>query len=61
VNPTWPSKVTMAPSSRLFMVTFTTALLGITIGRLVRVCGQIGVNTIASTLGLTIGPPAESA
>ena len=29
-----------------------------TIGRLVSVCGAIGVSTIASTFGCTIGPPA---
>src|SRR6266536_2008553 len=33
---------------------------GNTIGRLVSVCEQIGVSTIASTLGATIGPPADS-
>ena len=31
---------------------------GMTIGRLVSVCGAIGVRTSASTLGCTIGPPA---
>ena len=31
-----------------------------TTGRSVKVCGQIGVITKASTAGCTIGPPAES-
>ncbi len=31
---------------------------GMTIGRLVSVCGAIGVTITASTLGRTIGPPA---
>src|SRR5947207_9459168 len=33
---------------------------GSTMGRFVSVCEQIGVSTMASTLGNTIGPPADS-
>src|ERR1041384_757514 len=37
----------------------TTALAGRTRGRTASVCGQIAVTTIASTVGTTIGPPAD--
>src|SRR5467141_1427250 len=37
----------------------TTAVAGKTSGRTARVCGQIAVTTIASTVGTTIGPPAD--
>src|ERR1043166_7602274 len=37
----------------------TTALAGSTRGRTASVCGQIAVTTIASTVGTTIGPPAD--
>src|ERR1019366_3605189 len=32
---------------------------GTTIGRIVSRCGQIGVTSIAFTVGITIGPPAD--
>ncbi len=38
--------------------TSTCESAGITTGRLVSVCGAIGVMTRASTAGCTIGPPA---
>src|ERR1043166_7705612 len=37
----------------------TTALAGSTRGRTASVWGQIAVTTIASTVGTTIGPPAD--
>src|SRR3954453_15677360 len=37
----------------------TTAVAGRTSGRTASVCGQIAVTTIASTVGTTIGPPAD--
>src|SRR5436309_1199176 len=38
-----------------------TAFEGTTRGRTARVCGQMAATTVASTLGTTIGPPADSA
>ena len=38
--------------------TWTSDAAGMTTGRLVSVCGAIGVSSIASTAGWTIGPPA---
>ena len=38
----------------------TRDVAGTTTGRLVSVCGQIGVTTNARTSGVTIGPPAAS-
>ncbi len=38
--------------------TCTSDEAGITTGRFVSVCGAIGVSSIASTAGCTIGPPA---
>src|SRR2546429_5766937 len=37
------------------------AFEGTTSGRTARVCGQMAATTMASTLGTTIGPPADSA
>src|SRR3954469_12664903 len=37
----------------------TTAVAGRTSGRTASVCGQIAVTTMASTVGTTIGPPAD--
>src|SRR2546426_8631009 len=56
--PACPSNVTMAPSSLLTSITATCASWGMTIGRLVRVWGQMGVRISAWTAGLRIGPPA---
>jgi UDP-N-acetylmuramoylalanine-D-glutamate ligase len=40
--------------------TVTVSAAGRTSGRTASVCGQIGVATMQSTEGATIGPPAES-
>ena len=58
--PAWPSAVAKM-SWPLSMVGWivSSMVAGSTTGRLVSVCGAIGVRTIASTLGCTIGPPAD--
>src|SRR3989441_12176029 len=58
--PTWPSNDTSTsslPGGIGWMV--TTAVAARTSGRPARVWGQIAVTTIASTVGTTIGPPAD--
>jgi hypothetical protein len=37
-----------------------TLVSGTSTGRLVKVCGQTGVMQMASTVGNTIGPPADN-
>ncbi len=43
------------------MMISTTLSLLITIGRLEKVCGQIGTSAITESAGWTIGPPDDSA
>ena len=61
-RPTWPSigdeQVLGAGVDRLEVT--MSHRPGTTSGRTARVCAQIGVTTIASTPGATIGPPADS-
>src|SRR5438093_2795180 len=58
--PTWPSNDTSTSSVQGgigWMV--TTAVAARTSGRTARVWGQMAVTTIASTVGTTMGPPAD--
>ena len=59
-NVDWPSSVnTISSLASIVGWTRTVDVPGMTMGRLVRVCGAMGVMIIASTFGWTIGPPAE--
>src|SRR6267378_5987886 len=58
--PTWPSNDTRTSSLQGGIGWIvTTAVAARTSGRTARVCGQMAVTTIASTVGTTIGPPAD--
>src|SRR5439155_23479827 len=57
--PTCPSTVTRSSVGVSFASTVTSASAGMTSERMARVCGEIGVMTIDSTVGTTTGPPAE--
>src|SRR4029077_3521779 len=58
--PTWPSNETSTSSVHGGIgCTVTTAVAGSTSGRTASVCGQMAVTTMASTVGTTIGPPAD--
>ena len=56
--PHCPSTVSSTCSAGDASRTITRDVAGTTTGRLVSVCGQIGVTTKARTSGVTIGPPA---
>src|SRR5947208_16711602 len=58
--PTCPSSVRYTLSSGPREVTRITLVSGTSTGRLVNMCGQIGVMHSAGTVGKMIGPPAES-
>src|SRR4029077_8118336 len=58
--PTWPSNETSTSSVHGGIgCTVTTAVAGSTSGRTASVWGQMAVTTMASTVGTTIGPPAD--
>src|SRR3989454_2972100 len=58
--PTWPSNETSTSSVHGGIGWIvTTAAAGKTSGRTASVCGQMAVTTMASTVGATIGPPAD--
>src|SRR3989475_13147564 len=58
--PTDPSRETSPPSLHGGIGWIvTTAVAAMTSGRTASVCGQMAVTTIASTVGTTIGPPAD--
>src|SRR6266550_865902 len=59
-RPTWPSNETSTSSVHGGIGWIvTTAVAGRTRGRTASVCGQMAVTTMASTVGTTIGPPAD--
>jgi hypothetical protein len=58
--PTWPSMVRYTLSSGPRETIRILLVSGTSTGRLVSMCGQMGVRQMAGTEGKIMGPPADS-
>jgi hypothetical protein len=59
VVPPWPSTVTQRSSTASSACTVTSAFGASRSGRIARVCAEIGVRRMVSSVGTTTAPPAD--